>query len=225
MSIIRLFSAIALVALLGCHAGEEAKGPKTFGNLYVRYLQDGNQIKAEASFFEGDSAHLAQPISIPGGVSFLGNGMESRDIQGKLIRYQYENTIPYPGEFSFKALDENGNVHEFAAKMPPVTDFLIPDTISKSQGATLELQPAPASDKEQLALLFSDAEGKAYLIEIPAPIGQKIPITPTHLARLNPGTYQLYLVKKQNTFVQQEAYRVHFDVEFYTRVKGVMIGD
>lgn len=225
MSIVRLFSAILLISLLGCQAAEEAAGPKIFGNLYVRYLQEGNHIKAEASFFEGDSAHLAQPITIPGGVSFLGSGMESRNIQGKLIRYQYENTTDYPGELSFKVLDENGKVHQFAAKMPPVADFLIPDTISKARGIVLELQPAPASPNEQLALLFSDAEGKASLVEIPPPIGQKVPISPAQLKKLGSGPHQLYLVKKQNTFIQQEAYRVDFEVEFYTVVKNVVIGD
>ena len=227
MGIIRFFTAFfLLIAILpGCQTSEAVEQPKIFGNLYVRYLQDGQQIKAEASFFEGDSAHTAQPISILGGVAFQGSGMESRNIQGKMIRYQYENQAAYPDQFSFQVQDESGQSHHFAAKMPPVNDFLTPDTISKTRETTLELQPAPGSKLEALALLFSDAEGKASLIEIPAPLSKKIPLTPALLSKLRPGTYQLYLVKKQRTFIEQGVYRVYFDLEFYTEVKRVVISD
>lgn len=216
-----LFAALSLT----CARPEKPEGPKIFGNLYVRYLQDGGQIKAEASFFEGDSAHLAQPITIPGGVSFQGSGMESRNIQDKLIRYQYENRLEYPGQFAFQIQDEAGKSHRFAQEMPPVFDFLIPPSFSKKQGMGLELQPAPSSPEEELALLFSDTTGKASLIEIPAPISQKISLNPDQLSKLSPGPNQLYLVKKKKTFLQNGPYRVHFDMEFYTTVKEVVIGD
>lgn len=227
MSLIRYTSSLFLLAALSltCARPEKAEEPKIFGNLYVRYLQDGGQIKAEASFFEGDSAHLAQPISIPGGVSFQGSGMESRNIQDKLIRYQYENRLDYPGKFAFQVQDEAGQSHRFAQEMPPVFDFLIPSSFSKKQGMDLELQPPPSSPEEELALLFSDTTGKASLIEIPAPISQKISLSHEQLSKLSPGPNQLYLVKKKRTISQEGPYRIHFDMEFYTTVKEALVLD
>ena len=225
MVLFRLFSLFVLFSAIGCQTAEKTQGPTIFGNLYVRYLQDGGQVKAEASFFEGDSAHTAQPVSVPGGVSFQGSGMESRNIQDKLIRYQYENSIAYSGEFTFQVQDEAGKVHRFAASMPPVDSFYLPETISKSKGTTLELQPAPASQNEELAILFTDAAGKASLLEIKPPISKKVALTPTHLGKLSPGAYQIYLVKKQRTFIEREGYKVYFDLEFYTGVKEVVVGD
>ena len=220
---IRLFFALLILISIGCHTKEAATGPKIFGSLYVRYLQDGNQLKAEASFFEGDSAHLATPKSILGGVSFQGSGMEQRNIQDKLIRYQYENTGDYPGQFTFQVQDDQGRAHQFQLDMMPVTQFSLPDTIQKGRDAKLEILPAPQSQEEELAILWTDESGKASLLEFPSPISQTIPITSGRLDRLAPGNYQLYLVKKRKNFINKGVYRISCEVEYYTGVKEVFI--
>ncbi|MCB9282793.1 MAG: hypothetical protein H6563_01855 [Lewinellaceae bacterium] len=220
---IRLFFALLILISFGCHSKEVVTGPKIFGSLYVRYLQDGNQLKAEASFFEGDSAHLATPKSILGGVSFQGSGMERRNIQDKLIRYQYETKCDYPGQFTFQVQDDQGQAHQFQLDMLPVTAFSLPDTIQRGKEAMLEILPAPQSDEVEMAILWTDESGKASLLEFPAPISKTIPISPAQLARFAPGKYQIYLVKKRKNFINTGVYRNSCEVEFYTGVKEVFI--
>ena len=211
------------VLLLACQPADP--GPRIFGSLYVRYLQDGAQIKAEASFFKGDSIHLARPVSILGGVSFQGSGMESRNIQDKLIRYKYEHTADYPENFAFKAQDEEGKSYRFSLSMPPVTDFFLPDTLSLSAPCSLRIQPSPGSGNESLALLFTDTTGKAALIEVPAPISQTITLSPQQLETLMPGPNQVYLVKKSHSSLKQGPFDLQGEIEFYTAAKEVFVAD
>lgn len=213
-----------VTALFSCLPREKEAGPTLFGNLYVRYLQDGKEIKAEASFFEGDSVQLATPVSILGGVSFQGSGMESRNIQDKLIRYQYQNVGDYPSSFIFQAQDHNGAPSSFQLEMAPVSSFSFPDSIRRSQEFSLDIQPAPGPG-ESMAILFTDAAGKASLVEVPAPISQKITLSPGQLAALTPGLNQVYLVKKQHSAIQKGRFDVQCQVEYYTEVKEVEIGD
>lgn len=221
----RLFPVLALCLLLfsACAQEKSGKGPWLFGNLYIRYLQDGQQIKAEASFFKGDSSHNAVPVSILGGVSFQGSGMESRNLQNKLIRYQYQNTGEYTGSYVFQAQDEEGRPHRFSMEMPPVSDYSLPDTIYSGMGFTLQINPAPGAQPESLAILFSDQDGKASLVEIPGPVSSSVSVLPGQISRLAPGPYQVYLVKKQRTFVEKDRFKVNCDMEFYTVVKEVAI--
>ncbi|MBK8493105.1 MAG: hypothetical protein IPL49_20035 [Saprospirales bacterium] len=223
MGIFRLSIAVSFLLLTGCQTKEAASGPKIFGSLYVRYLQDGGLLKAEASFFKGDSAQHAKPITILGGVSFQSSGMEHRNIQDKLIRYQYETTVVYPDEFTFQVQDDQGKSHQFQLQMPPVSQFILADTIYLDREMTLELLPAPQSPEEEVAFLFTDQTGKASLLEIPPPISHTLTLMPAQLNRLAPGTYQLYLVKKRKNFVNEGVYRISCEVEYYTEVKEVVI--
>ncbi|MBK7409944.1 MAG: hypothetical protein IPJ40_18995 [Saprospirales bacterium] len=161
MGIFRLSIAVSFLLLTGCQTKEAASGPKIFGSLYVRYLQDGGLLKAEASFFKGDSAQHAKPITILGGVSFQSSGMEHRNIQDKLIRYQYETTAVYPDEFTFQVQDDQGKSHQFQLQMPPVSQFILADTIYLDREMTLELLPAPQSPRRRSCFSFhrSDREG------------------------------------------------------------------
>jgi hypothetical protein len=214
---------LILLALLSCRSERAERGPSLFGNLYVRYLQEGSEIKAQASFFEGDSAHRAAPKSITGGVTFQGGGMEKRTIQDKIIRYQYEGEALYPKQFRFQVQDDDGRAQEFTLEMDPVSSFSIPDTIYNNVGATLGLEPAFQADREELVLLFTDSEGKASVVEIKAPVGNKVSLSPAQLSRLSPGPNQLYLVKKQKTALSKGAWRITGEVEFYSNLKEVFV--
>jgi hypothetical protein len=198
-------------------------GPRIFGDLYVRYLQDGAQLKAEASFFKGDSIHLAKPISILGGVSFQGSGMESRNIQDKLIRYKYEYYTDYPENFVFQAQDEEGKSYRFSLSMPPLSDFSLPDTLTLSAPCSLSIQPPPASANESLALLFTDTTGKASLVEAPAPISQTIILSPGQLQSLVPGLHQVYLVRKSHHSIKQGPFDLKGEVEYYSSAREVFV--
>jgi hypothetical protein len=217
------FLILTALSLAACQQDKPGKGPWIFGYLYVRYLQDGQQIKAEASFFKGDSSHNAAPLSILGGVSFQGSGMESRNIQDKIIRYQYQNAGAYPGSFTFQAQDDNGKPHKFSIEMPPLDSFSLPDTIYRDKGFALAISPASGPQPESLAILLTDQAGQASLVEIPAPISSSISISPGQINRLAPGPYQVYLVKKQHTFLEEGRFKVNCDAEFYTSVKEVTI--
>ncbi|MCB0680399.1 MAG: hypothetical protein KDC32_05555, partial [Saprospiraceae bacterium] len=91
-----IFPLLAILTLWYCNEPATVQQPLIFGDLYMRFLQETGQIKAEASFFEGDSLSSAQPKELTGGVSFLGSGMESRRIGDRLLRYQYIGNGQFP---------------------------------------------------------------------------------------------------------------------------------
>jgi len=221
MRILQLISGITLLFLWGCQPNNAPAEPHIFGDLYVRYLEDGQLLKAEASFFEGDSASAATPISILGGVTFQGSGMEQRNLRDKLIRYKYESTSDYPGQFTFQVQDEQGKARQFQIQMPPVSRFALPDTLLRGNELVIEIYPAPQSQEEELSVLCTDSTGKASLLEIPAPISTQNRVAPAQLPSLIEGNYQVYLIRKLRGVIHEDMYRVSWELEFYSREAGM----
>ena len=84
LTILGLLMATLLVT--GCKRDPKVS-TKLFADFFVRYLQDVAEMKAQASFNEGDSLTTASPKTIQGGVAFQGSGMEMRSVQNTLVRY------------------------------------------------------------------------------------------------------------------------------------------
>ena len=95
--LLRLFSyfTFGMIILLttGCQDAITFKDdPQLIAEYYVRYLESDRQIKAYATFHEGDSLSNALPKTFLGGVSFRGSGMEPRAISNQITRYTITQT-------------------------------------------------------------------------------------------------------------------------------------
>ena len=196
----------------------EEKPPHWFAKYYVRYLQTERQLKAHASFLEGDSLENAEPKKFRGGVSFQGKRMEFRDLQGKLFRYIHNERTGYSDNFLFRHRDDNGDYWEYTMKMNPIEDFFIKDDISKSKGMTLIADGAILQQNESLVFLFSDENNKAATFTVEGPSKTiELSIPAEQLKDLSLGKGQLYLVKKQYNEDQEEQLNATSSIEFYTK--------
>ena len=82
-----------LLSMLGC--SNRGNDSAIYGSFLVRYMEQGNQIKATASFFEGDTLRTARPKAWEGGVSFLGSAMKMRNMVDSEFRYTTERNIDF----------------------------------------------------------------------------------------------------------------------------------
>lgn len=190
---------------------------KLFIDFFVRYLSDESQLKAQASFSEGISPDDSKAKQIEGGVAFQNSGMTEQNLQGKVIRYELVRSGDYTGNFPFNFKDEEGQQREYILKMSPIEDFFIKGAISKSKGMTLVVNGGLIKANEQLVLLFSDEDSRAYSITLSGPAKTiEFSLSPEQTAPLRPGPGQLYLVKRQDNIEENDEISLVSSIEYYT---------
>ena len=161
---------LLFIGLFACESTPESDPGTLYGDFYVRYIQDGQQIKAEAWFTLSENDSIRKPYAVDGGVSFQGSGMGSRDLAGRMIRYQYENKSDYPSTLSFQLKDHTMESHTIEQLMTPVDSFSVAQGLSISKGGKIELFPGDLQSNEQLVFLFTDAKGQAKSTTVQGPI-------------------------------------------------------
>lgn len=212
---------VILALATACQNGsDEQPPPHLFAELFVRYLQAEKELKATATFFEGDSIRTAAPKTMPGGVAFQGSGMEARPLPGGTVRYFLQRKGDYAAEFPFSFKNDKGPKQQYALSMTPIDTFYITeDKASKSQGMSLFARGGRLQPGESLVFLFSDARNQAFSFTLDGPSqGEEYQIPPIQLEGLQPGPHQLYLVKKKKTAERKPGLSVLADLEYYTRV-------
>ena len=209
----------------GCNSYEPSNAsPFLLSEYFVRYLQSQKQIKAHASFFEGDSLATVHPKTFFGGVSFQGSGMVPKDLAGKATRYTLTRKGEYEGKFQFRYKNDENEDQAHVIEMSPIEEFLLQGDISKSNGMTLIVRGGLLEKKESLILLFSDDQNRASTVTVQGPsnsIEHFIP--PTNLANLSLGTGKLYLVKKKEEIVEKGRQRTISVIEFYSNTIDVEV--
>jgi len=220
-----LISGVLLLLLAlgwGCGNGnnQTEQGPRIYAELFVRYLQSEREIKATATFFEGDSLANAAPKTFQGGVAFQGSGMEARQLPGGATRYNLQRAADYAEAFPFRFKDDDGQTLEYALSMVPLDTFFIANNqASKNQGMVLYAKGGELQDGESLVFFFSDAQNRAVTFTIPGPHrGEEYRLTRQQLKDLAVGPHYMYLVKKRRTAEERGKLSVLADVEYYTRV-------
>ncbi|MEO0585805.1 MAG: hypothetical protein AAF135_26580 [Bacteroidota bacterium] len=198
-----------------------------FAEYFIRYLEPESEIKAHASFYEGDTLNPSEPKTYLGGVIFQGNKMKARELTDNSIRYTITTRGKYREDFLFQHRDDEGNHWEYEIQMSPIKDFFIKDDIiSKSDGMTLVVNGGLLTDEESLVLLFTDEDNKASSLTIEGPSNSiEHFITPESLETLTPGFGQLYLVKKQAKLVAEDYLRAVSEIEYYSKILPITVSD
>jgi hypothetical protein len=204
--------------LVGCQTTPSASGPRLFAELYVRYLEDGQQIKAEASFLEGDSLSTAQSVDLPKGVSFLGSGMGERKLQGNFTRYQYENFGEYPSTMRFRARRSETEFTDFEASLSAIQSIDFPDTLFLGRAHAFSIAPDGLKEDQSLVLLLTDSTGKSIPVELSGPVKKGgLQLSPTQIEGMAPGKGSLYIVKKQTERKETRQSTSVFTIEYYSK--------
>lgn len=209
-----LLTAILLMA--GCKSDQKASS-KLFADFFVRYLQDVAEMKAQASFNEGDSLTTAMPKTIQGGVAFQGSGMEMRTVQNSLVRYTIQRRSLFNPPFNFSYQGSNGEMQSYTVPLLGIDSFYVRGDASISKGMTLVLKGAPYTPEEGLVLLFSDSNNNAQSLSFKGFSGNELFIPAENLTILKPGTWKLYLVRKISKIESTPTSNILGAGEFYTR--------
>ncbi len=221
-----------MLLLIGCWATfslacSNEKAIPTYANLYLRYDQSVESLKAEATLFEGLDEKNKQPKDVPGGISFLGGGMDSRTLPGGVVRYEYERPATLPAELPFRFKNNKGKEVEFMAHLPKIEDFRVLDlALSRASGAKIAYSGTPLTPDEKLVLFFGDANGKALTIEINGPSEtSEITVPEGKLTPLANGKAQLYLVRIQTLKEEKMGCKATIQTEFYSKEQTVELVD
>lgn len=216
------FALMCLIALSvsNCQPDTQAAqtGPSTYANLFVRYIAPQGQLKATAAFREGDSLSTAQPVEIPGGVTYQGRQMEARQLPGQQVRYLLDTRSAFAKEHQFRFKAANGTTQEVTLQLAPIDSFsIIGGTASLSEGMELYIKDERIGEGESIVLLFSDENNKATTITLTNPALQDtFPVAAIRLRKLQPGPHRVYLVKKQHQEIDLKGAKVIADIEYYT---------
>jgi len=215
-----------LAAAALCCSAPQAQEPPAhrIADLFIRYLQSDQQLKAYASFYEGDSLPVARPLTIEGGVRFIGKPMEKRELSEYGIRYTAARTGNYRDQFGFTFPREDGHLQEYVLAMTPIDSFAFQAPPSKTLGATLFIENGKLQAGESLVLFFSGPDNKAYTIDITGPTASAShSLNAGQLADLPTGSLQLYLVKKKIVVEESQEVTVLKAIEYYTRAIDVWL--
>jgi hypothetical protein len=216
-----LFLLIGLAATtFACRNNEpEKEKSDIYGDFFVRYLAPEQELKAYASFSQGDSVQNSIPISMESGVTFQGSGMEARDLQGQQIRYIYQTQTNYTAPYTFKTQTPDGRALEHTIAMKGIGKFSIQEgVISKSKGMTLVVEQGSLEKGESIVMLFTvPATGASYTVITTGPHPNGIhAIPPTTIPALPKGKVQLYLVKKQEAISDTSVANITASAEYYS---------
>lgn len=225
-SILIPFLILGSMFFFGCRSTQPQEKPNhLFAEFFVRYLQAEQELKAHASFYEGDTIKTAVPKSFAGGATFQGQSMEARNLPGGTIRYIYEQLGSYADTFQFSFKDDFGQSRGIPVAMTPIDSFAVQGgQASRSTGMGLYARGGQLSRGESMVLLFSDENQKASTILLTGPsAGEAYRIPAAKVETLSPGKNTLYLVKKKRTVEKGDSLSILADIEFYTRTIEVEI--
>ncbi len=195
-------------------------------DCYVRYLVPEAQLHAELSLREGPPGQAAQnPAAIPGGVRYQGVLMHELD-GGEGISYRSDRSGGYNPQHVFAWTDEFKKAKQFRMELSPITAFTFGSaTLSRQSPATFSWEGAPLEKGEALVFLWETADRRNTVpMEVIATPGQqRIEFPAAKIAKLTPGVWTLYIVRKKLAKADLEGTAVTCIAEFYSRVDTLTI--
>lgn len=224
-----LLSALLLLSASACKKQADPSSDATyFAEVLVRFLEPENEYKSQISFFKGTSMENALPSKARNQVWFQQNQMEERNIEGYATRYDKLQAGPYQSEQRFSFALDDEKKQDITIQMAPLANYSIENyaaerALFKSKGATLFLKDHPLEEGEYLLVLFTDDAGNTFSVTKKIPGSTRIPLTPLDLAEIPAGSYELYLVKKQERVQQLKQLTVLSTIEYYSGVSRITI--
>lgn len=203
----------------------QEKSSQTYASLFIRYIAPQSQLKVTAAFREGDSLSSARPVELPGGVQYQGQLLEKRRLPGQQVRYQVDQRSAFLSQHRFQFKGADGKAYTVPLEFDPIDSFsVVGGTASRSRGMTLYIKGEEIDEGESIVLLFSDAANKATTITLTNPGAKEtFPIAGLRLQKLQPGPYQVYLVKKSHREITQDGLQAVADIEYYTAEKAFLL--
>lgn len=221
-AIFYLIGAMAVLGHASCTGEKGAGKPRLIADYFVRYLADVAELKAQASFYEGQTLQTATPKAMPGGVTFQQSAMEVKSLGGQVLRYSLQRRSTFNPPFAFGYTNDGGEKEAYTLPLNPVESFSFKGPVSRSKGFTLVFQGAPLGKEESLVLLFSDATNQAATITVQGPqAGNELTIPAGELSKLQNGPGTVYLVRKTALIEDSPTRYIIASGEYYTATMKV----
>lgn len=212
-----------ILTALAFSACKTADKPKKYSfDCYVRFLETEGLLRAEATLREGDVN--PQPVEVPGGIAYQRKQMTLRQAPGFTYKTETAGGFELKNAFSWK--DEKGASHEFEMQLSPVTGFGFGSkTISRRKPAAFRWEGAPLAKGEVMVFLWENAAlGKTVPMEIYNTGGAPaIDFPAAQLAKLDPGRWTLYLVRKKLTKSDANGVPASGIIEYYTKTDTIEV--
>ena len=190
-----------------------------YEEFFVRYIAGQGDIKATAMFFEQDSIQKASPIDMVEGVKFQNHKMELKPLPGGAERFLIEQQSDYPKSFVFEFTDAQQQPGRFEISMPPVKNISIKDGKCRLADGLHILMDAPLSAKESVVIFLTDEAKKASTFEVSGSSEESaIHLSGDEIAKLVPGQYEMYLIKKMEEVKKDDNCTTTGVIEYYSSV-------
>ncbi len=214
------FFILTALAFSSCKTADK---PKKYSlDCYVRFLESEGRIRAEATLREGDAN--PQPVEAPGGITYQKKPMTLRQAAGFSYKTESSGGVQLKHIFSWK--DEKGVSHDFEMDLSPITDFGFGSkTISRQKPASFRWSGLPLGKGETIVFLWENAAlGKTVPMEIYNTGGMPIIEFPAaQIAKLDAGTWTLYLVRKKLTKTDADGVANSGIIEYYTKTDTIEV--
>jgi hypothetical protein len=204
-----------------CSSDQE---PKIYGSFFVRYMEQGRQIKAHANFYEGDTLATARPKTWTGGVAFLGSSMDARDLQGSGIRYVAERQMDFLSKCVFRFTDEKGKMQEVRMDACSMSQAEFKQPASKQAGLIFSYSGEKLKAGESIVFLLTDEQNQTKTLQFQGPQSSNEIVLTTDMAASVPlGKLQAYAVRTRKTELKQGRFDYLLESEYYTKATAIEV--
>lgn len=193
---------------------EAKKQAHLSADFFIRYSYDSGDIRSEARFRDKDGT-LAE---LPEAPTINTRPMHQVESAGAL--YLFSDSEKFAPNYHFQWRDISGEVGTADIEISPITDFYFSEKkLNSNAAATLNWQGKPLMDSETLVLLW-EKDGQAISMTWTEPTSQaNITLAARELSKLSPGTWSLYVVRKQRKRIEKPPFKAKAVFEFYSATK------
>ncbi|MFK8101507.1 MAG: hypothetical protein AB8G15_03235 [Saprospiraceae bacterium] len=200
---------------------------QTFTNFYVRYLEDDQELKAEAIFKIGDSLKTATAQAIQS-VSFENTPMTIKDLGKNGIRYRSKKSgQSFKEKYTFNAQLDSKISIDYPLSINTVNSFSIKEKqVRRSKGVTITWDGTPLVKGELLVVFFVNPDKKPVSFTINGPTNKsEVFLEAKNLSRLKAGEGKLRLIRKVLNRLDEAPQNIESVIEYYTRPINIIIAE
>jgi hypothetical protein len=197
---------------------KQAPANPRLAQFYVRYLADELQVHAEASFSERASEGKAGvPVTLPQPPLFRNDRMKPPSKDGSTYAFEESSGFHTPIQFSWVSGAEQQHQLQLPVHAARKIGF-DPSSLSMSHPARFSWDGEPFERGESIVFMWEHNKTRETVpMEIvPAPGSAYIDFPAAEIAKLSPGTWTLYVVRKQLRKGQVDNYQYQSVVEFFS---------
>ncbi len=226
MKFIKLFIVFSVLFLFACNADQKEPTAEgyIFSSYYFRYLEPEQQLKAEATYRQGDSIQSAK-AKVFNGVFFGDQEMTFKKLSDTNQRYILDAKKEYPSDpLTFSFINDKGHKEEQSFSLSPIKNLSANGPVSKSNGCTLSWEGDALGADESVVCLFTDTANKTTSTIIKGPsVGAAINIPAAKLEALTVGAGEVYLVRKKRSRKVLDNRQSFAQMEYYSSTLEVIV--